>query len=248
MKRILLLISAVILGGTVLFAQSLKIYVSGHGSTIMNDSMITVFGSVGGTHTVYAYVKNTAGYSINAKAKYEDSTSLPNGQNSFCWGTQCYGANSAPMFVSPSGEGINSNRTDSTFSGDYYDNGFVGTELVRYVFFNSINSTDSSWILIKYIITSPAGIPQISSNNLHISAPYPNPTGGNVSFNYQLNGEEQASLVIYNTLGQSVQTMSLNNSSSRVNMNVAGLPSGIYICKIEAEGAEPVFQRLIVTH
>jgi len=246
MKRSLVILG-IFLSGMSAFAQNdMNIYVQGITHPV-NDSTIVLWGAVNTDHTQYAYVTNTSGSTIYIRAKYQVTTSVSGGENSFCWGPTCFGQTTAPEFESPAADTIHGNRTDSTFSGHYYDMGTPGTNAVRYVFLNKLNANDSSWVIVKYEI-SPTGIEQLSADALHMSAPSPNPAKNVASFNYHLNGVGKAVLGIYNTIGQNVQNIPVNSSNDRIELDITSLPSGIYICKLEAEGTTPVFQKMMVTH
>jgi hypothetical protein len=246
MKKITLFITAILLGCVSLSAQNLKIIRPG-GNHYINDSVIVVNGSLPTRdYNVGFYVINTSGFSIPVYARWWDSTVVPSSKNAMCWSGLCYPNYSFRSWQVPNAESITANDTATDFVG--YDSvGGAGTEIVRFVFANKNVPADSAWVYVKFII-APLGVDQISGDNMHISAPYPNPAGNNVSFNYNLNNITEAKLEVYNTIGQCMQTIPVSASNNRLNISVAGLPSGIYICKFSANGAEPVFQKMIVTH
>jgi hypothetical protein len=247
MKRILLTASAILLGTAFAFSQSLKIMTVG-GNHSLNDSTIIVNGSLPTLAFALSLdVKNTSAGSIITKVKRIDTIVAAHSSNSVCWGPSCYGVQTGYEWTTPASETVASGVKDTTFSSHYNDSNHAGTSLIRYTFYNINNPTDSSWVLVKYVI-APLGIPEVSVDNLHLSAAYPNPANSTVSFNYHMNGVQQAKFELYNALGQCVQTIPVNSSIDKLNVNVSTLPAGIYICKLEANGSQPVFQKLIVTH
>jgi|SRR6185312_2592486 len=248
MKKITLFITAILLGCASLSAQTMEVIRQGAGGNhSINDSIIVVNGNLPTQiFTIPFSVINKNAISTTLKVKRIDSVMPADWTNYFCWGL-CYTAQPAHEWVSPSSQTIPAGDTNTTFTADIDDSGFVGSAIFRYIFYNTGNPNDSTWVIVKFNI-GPLGIAQVNENALRISAPYPNPAGNNVSFNYNLNNIEQAKLEVYNTIGQCMQTLPVSASATKLNLNVGGLPSGIYICKFSANGAEPVFQKLIVTH
>lgn len=246
MKRILLLVSGIILAGSVFAQPNIEIIRVG-GITPINDSVIIVNGTVSQPLlTIPFYVINNNGVKSNIKVKRIDSVVVPHTSNYLCWGL-CYGANPATVWQCPATEAIPAGGTDSTFTSDYSDSAQPGTEIIRYIFFNAGNPNDSSWVIVKFNVT-PAGVAQINSNALHVSAPYPNPANTNVSFNYNMKGAQNATLEIYNSIGRCVQTLPVSSANGKLSLSVSDLPAGVYICKLGAAGYNPVYQRLIVAH
>jgi hypothetical protein len=242
MKKIILFSSAVLLSLMGYAQLGIKIIRVG-GTHTVNDSVIVVSGS-SELLTIPLHVVDTTNYSIGLKVRRIDSVAPAHTSNYFCWGL-CYGAQSAPVWVGPSPDTVHAHDTDKTFTADYNDSNHNGTAIFKYSFFDRFD--DSAWVIVKFNAT-PLGIGQIAENGLHFSAPYPNPAKSEVSFSYNLNGVKEASLDVYNTLGQSVRSLLVNNYTDRLNLDVSSLPAGIYICKLGAEGVNPVFQKLIVTH
>jgi len=246
MKKITLLIAGILLGASSLFAQSLEI-IWPYGNHSLNDSTIIVNGALPTLLYTEAFqVINVTGGTVNAKVKRIDEIVAAHSGNYLCWGN-CYNASTSPIFTSPIAETIGAHDTDQTFTADLNDTNNSGSSKFRYVFYNTANANDTASITIIFNV-SPLGVNSITDNVMHFSAPYPNPAGNNVSFTYTLNNIQQAEMEVYNTIGQCVETVPVNASSNKLNINVGGFPSGIYICKFSANGAEPVYQKLIVTH
>jgi hypothetical protein len=245
MKRILLLVSAIVLGCTTMFAQSIEI-IRPNGNHSINDSIIEVEAAYANSDlmSVPLWIINKSGSSINVKCKWEDSVRLAKTWNSVCW-VLCYGANVSSEWQAPSNPAIAPGDTNETFAGDFYDTAHTGCETIRYVFYNASNVNDSAWVLVRFCV-SPLSVPQIEGNTLHISAPYPNPSGSYTSFNYHITSD--AHLTIYNSIGQSLRDILLSPSANKTNLNVSDMPSGVYICRLSSAGAEPIFQKLIVAH
>jgi hypothetical protein len=77
---------------------------------------------------------------------------------------------------------------------------------------------------------------------------YPNPAYDMVVIEIPKNlilGEE-SSLDLVNTLGQVVRTEKISNSSLRVEMNVKGLPSGLYSCTLMKNDKPFIYKKIMV--
>lgn len=206
------------------------VYVNGMPSTQLSDKFFIYNGNAG-TVTTQTFCAPTVTYTHNCTY-------------SICVGTNCYapvGDSStflSPSFSVPTGKYSNMLFTD-------YNAYYAGVTTILCSVFDKNNPSDSAYIFVKFN-ASPSGIAQIQANNLHLSPLYPNPASGKVSFTYHTN--YNATLDIYNSLGQLVQTSPVNASQQSMSINVDGMPSGIYICQLHAPGAKSLYRRLIVSH
>jgi endoglucanase len=70
---------------------------------------------------------------------------------------------------------------------------------------------------------------------------YPNPATDNVTFGFDLTGTPAATnLVVYDATGRVVNTIngtSLKTGKNEVSLNVSNLPAGMYIVRLQGEGA-----------
>jgi hypothetical protein len=68
---------------------------------------------------------------------------------------------------------------------------------------------------------------------------YPNPFNPSTTLSFTLPHPSFVVLKIYNILGQEVRTLvheKKEEGAHRVQFNAAGLPSGVYVCRIESGG------------
>jgi hypothetical protein len=209
----------------------------------LNGKTITLYGDVSSQITASIYCVNKGKLTISTKIRRIQDTIVKGSSNTVCWGT-CYPPDTNKVYVTPTPLSIPKGDT-ALLQGDYTPNGFAGTSVITYIVFNTSITTDTAWVTVRFIAT-PAGIAQISANAIHLSAPYPNPADGYVNFSYHT--ATAARLTIFNSLGQWVEQLPAVSSKEKISINVAGLTSGIYICRLEVEGTDPVFQRLIISH
>jgi hypothetical protein len=247
MKKILL-ISLLAFGTfSMTFAQSLKIIKTGD-NNILNDSTLTIYGDTGTEMISTLWIINTTADSMKVDARRDSISWLVGSENEICWAGTCYSFSTS---ISPNTEDIGPGDTAklaSQFNGDYFPNSSTGTSTFRYSFYNPFSRADSSWVIVKYV-SVVTGIASLSGSAISISAPYPNPADNSASFNYKLaSSVSAANLKIFNLIGECIQTLPLNISKYKTTLNVQTIPSGIYICEIEADGCQPVYQKLVVSH
>lgn len=218
------------------------------GKIVNNDTVVVYGNATDVMHTSFNVI-NTGLDSASVYAR-RDSISLPIGDtdNYFCW-VLCYGTSTtvSPFTETLSKGGSAGDTSFPAFAGYYNPYGHLGAALIRYTFFSARIHADSSWVMVKYIAT-PTGIQNVSAVNNSFSA-YPNPASSFVSINYSLtSGIQSANLKIYNLLGECVQTLPLSSLKSKTSMNVQSIPSGIYVCEVTANGCQPIYQKLVVSH
>lgn len=215
------------------------------GATLKNGDTVTVTGLVGTQLADRFFIYDSA-FALSVKVLCIPTPDSTAGNSfSICVGTACYIAYPlggytflSPKFTVPAGK----KDTNALFTD--YNAKTAGTSIIMYSVRNTA-LTDSTWIYVKFM-ASPTGIPTIAANNLHVSALYPNPANSQVSLNYH--SDYEAQLSVYNSLGQMVKTSTMAASKGNMSINTSDMPSGIYICKVQAAGAEPAFRKLIVSH
>lgn len=225
---------------------------------IVNSDTVLVLGNTTDEMTVSFNVVNMGIDTITVDARRDsistptimDSSRVFRWDNTFCWGL-CYSYGET-FDVSDGGEllnrgGSSGDTSFSAFVGYYEARGSVGAAYIRYTFYAARNRSDSSWVMVKYDAT-PTGIQGISGMSSSFTA-YPNPASNSVNFTYTLSsGVQSANLKVYNLLGECVQTLPLSTLQSKTTLDVQSMPSGIYICEIQAQGCQPVCQKLVVSH
>jgi len=247
MKKILSIAIFCIAFSSLSFAQTpLKIVIAGDTAKINNDTVVVVGNDNTTLNSPSINVINTGIDSLNVYCR-RDSLSTPtpfNSDNYFCW-VLCYGNTTT---ISPYSELIDKDSASNpSFVGHYNPLGYAASAYIRYSFFLAKNHNDSAWVVVKYLSTA-TGIPSISGKAISFTA-YPNPAQNSVSLNYNIAASvSSANLKVYNLLGECIQTLPLNPAKNKAALNVQSIPSGVYVCAIEASGSEPAYQKLVVTH
>lgn len=82
------------------------------------------------------------------------------------------------------------------------------------------------------------------SNDVVEFSIYPNPTSENITVEY--NSNTSGSLIIYNLLGEQVQEISLEKNTTKKNISLTHIPSGIYFCVLRTADGKTAQQKLVV--
>ncbi len=86
-------------------------------------------------------------------------------------------------------------------------------------------------------------------NAIEFTDVFPNPANTNANISFNLKTANEVQLVIYNVLGESLQTQTINaiSGKNQATLNVENLPAGIYTIQLHT-GSETTNQQLVVTH
>lgn len=110
--------------------------------------------------------------------------------------------------------------------------------------------------LISWDIDLSSGAREYAAGTEELNAPlsdvgaYPNPASNNASFTFHLNEDSNASLKIYNALGELIEevaTGKFTKGDHQVNWSVESVPAGIYYYSFESAG-QHLMKKLVVTH
>lgn len=71
----------------------------------------------------------------------------------------------------------------------------------------------------------------VKENTLSLSQAYPNPASSQVHFDFKANGNADIQVVVYNLLGQEVNSQAVNGAQGRIDITVDQLQAGIYFCR-----------------
>ena len=77
---------------------------------------------------------------------------------------------------------------------------------------------------------------------------YPNPAKASVTFEYTLLSREEASLHLFNTMGQLVTEIPLSSHAGQMEWDVSGLAEGIYWYQLWVGGKSGPAGKLAVQH
>lgn len=132
------------------------------GNQINNDTLFieaadTIYEMVG-----YVHVTNTTGQLVNVSCKKEIVSEVSGSANYFCWAGNCFPPST---YISTGAEPIQAGGTSEEFSGHYQSAGFIGTTVIRYVFFVS-HPDLSDTVYVSYTAFHPVEEKLIITDNL----------------------------------------------------------------------------------
>lgn len=243
MKKLILLISAVILNSFGLFSQSsLQVTNVSNGNSVITNGMI-IYRNVSalGMDQLDINIQNTSSATkIYRMRMFHDIRNIvaPGDSSNpyFCFGGQCYTPN---VFTSPKTETITPNG-DATTNGHpisiHYDEATVaGASSIRYRIFEISNpSSDQMEFTVKY--NDPAAsVKSYSSLISFVSEVYPNPSNNKAFINVNSTVDSNSSLVtVTNALGSIVYSkhIDLSIGKNTIPLEIESLSSGMYFATI----------------
>lgn len=190
-------------------------------------------------------VKNISANSIVTRCTRNVISAVAGSENSFCWGSGCYGVstNTSPLLQSPT---IAPSTAENTFVGDYKPHLNAGSTTIKYLFYDNANGTDSVSVTVVYSIAT--GINEPSKVSGTISAAYPNPSNSFVSIKYDMNEfSQKGKIVLYDMLGKAVKIMELTDKQGVSKINVSDLNSGIYFYTFSIDDKAIATKKLVVS-
>lgn len=153
-------------------------------------------------------LKNNANNKVNIGAKKIELQTFGNDiQHTFCYAGQCY---NTTTFISPFTVALNKNETDSTFLAHFLFENTThkrGIYEVRYVFYDTLNPSDSVFVHVKYNSVAPkSGLVYNADNDKYII---------NQHQLCLVNRENKAIKIhLYNMIGKEVYTTILHQNNN----------------------------------
>lgn len=179
------------------------------------------------------YVRNNSNNDLTVRVRRYVTTVLAGTENYFCWGATCYPPNTSVSNSPLDSVVIPAQGVNKTFKG-YIDPQFmVGTEVIKYCFFNKNQDTDSTCFTVTY----NTGVNSIDEETaVKVSNPFPNPSSEFVNFTYSINNLNKASLKVYNMLGALVKTVNITDNTGKLAVNTSDLRAGLYLYDLQVNG------------
>ena len=186
-------------------------------------------------------VTNISNASKDVKVKRRVISVVSGSTNYFCW-TICYGPS---QNQSPTAETIAPNTTNSKFHGYCDAYGAGGTSTIMYIFFDSNNPTDSSYVTINYVDGKFTGLAGISGKG-NVSAIYPNPAKDFARIKVDGYENQQIKAEVYNVLGSKVYVAEMDRNKNYIQLNLTSLPPGVYFYNVTANDKTVTSRKLVI--
>ncbi len=193
-------------------------------------------------------VKNIANKGINVvcqKTYLSSPSALPNWAGaSYCFAGNCYSSSStSPSSTALLGAGQSfsyANNDLDAFSGYYDPASTAGVTTVEYCFYDEINPSDNTCVIITYDVSSTSSLNEI---NKMMSDFYPNPAQEMVYVDYYLN--KPAELIVMDILGNKVNEMNLSARATQ-KLDVSDFAKGIYFGNLIVNNETVTIKKIIV--
>ncbi len=210
-------------------------------------SVVTADTEVGIDHTGWEVeshieVRNDAGASKDILVKRVILSEVNGSVNYFCW-TNCYlpATDQAPdndAYTMQAGETVN------IFTGYYRPQDNAGSTVIRYVFFDKNNPSDSTYHDVTY---KGYGLDFQEDEDPIVHEPYPNPANDETIFEFELpNSYGRYTLSVYDMLGNQVKYETLDTDLGKLTLFVGDLSPGVYFYSINDNGSPMMTKKLIV--
>ena len=192
-------------------------------------------------------VHNLTDAPIDVMIRREVVQNVEGTQNSFCWGT-CY---SPFVDVSTRPQSLEAGAVtvpgllsfhQAIASADDPNVFITGTSISKYYAYPANNEDDQVCIEVWFAY----GAESINENEVVLGHAYPNPASSVVRFDYELPSVANASVSVYNLLGQEVLKQDLTSLQGQAVLSVADLTEGIYFCNLKVDGRTMKTEKFIV--
>lgn len=165
---------------------------------------------------------------------------IPEGGSAFfCWGN-CFSPSVSVSNAEPMPAGSVSGVGALSFH--YLPANLTDIAFIKYYAYDVRHDNERVSVVIAY--NTAEGVAEKPAGNL--SHAYPNPASTIVRFNYELTTTDNASLKVYNLLGQEVMNQQLSCQQGYVSISVASLNEGIYFCNLIVNGQAMKTEKFIV--
>jgi hypothetical protein len=238
-KSILIFCTAL---STLAYSQT-SILVSNYGTSLAlaPNATINVSTTAGVTAKVDLDIKNTSGSTKSYLAKRYNVILNTGASAYFCFAGGCYGDQTA---LSPNSLTLTAGQSASNVSGTFniltadLDEGPVaGNSIVKYTFFNESIPSDSVQVSIVYNPAPPVGLKE-TTKSISSFEIFPNPAKEMASLKVNSLVSSQASVFIYNALGNVVyhKEVLMNEGKNKIDLSVEDLSPGIYFACLKSGG------------
>lgn len=118
---------------------------------------------------------------------------------------------------------------------------------------NVSGGTNVSNMTLKYYIINIApavGVQELGKDRMTLSQNFPNPASATTDIKFYVEGEDNATVTVYNALGSVVsqQTLKTVVGENKVTINSAELPGGTYIYSLKYKGAVATKRMIVLNH
>lgn len=243
MKKILLLLTAIIISLAAVYSQSLTLS-DVDGNTIENGSTIVFGGTTGEIIEGHIHITNTTGNDMDITVTKVEEELVDGSNNTFCVGINCY----PPSTYVSNSFTIEAGDTNDSFYGEYSANGNEGNSTITYIFKPTASPNDSVFATAEYQ-APPEGINEMFLDKNLLSKAYPNPSNNYAKIDYSFDNEPRNfQVVFFNVLGKEIYKEQVINRSGTLEINTQDWHNGIYYYMLLAGNEKFSAKKMIVKH
>ena len=230
MKKIITLFAIVLALGV--SAQSLELI--SYDDTVYYDASIASLDV-----PAHIEIRNISSVTQKVKVRRNGPFDALCSTNYFCW-DYCYlptdGESSGYLTLIP-------NVPNTAFSGHILGAG-GGTEgccEISYTFYNQDDVNDSLRVVVQFCGTNSISIDENSYSDFNV---FPNPASNFVNVEYR--GEKDGNFQLFNVVGQTVFSQTLNAGEQKTSIDVSSFNSGVYFYTLQIDGKVQETKKLII--
>lgn len=193
-------------------------------------------------------VRNISEETLSWRCRREIVSNVAGATNYFCWGV-CFMENTD---VSPAGiaVSIDGGEINNSFYAHYKPNNNVGMSTIRYCFFNLDDNTEELCYTVNFCVDAEClvGVEE-AQQTVSAASVRPNPVSDFGAISYNINQAfTQASLTIFNSMGQMVKQENLQMQNGLVLFDAQEFANGVYYYSVTVDGKSSEMQKLVVQH
>lgn len=195
-----------------------------------------------GEFVQHIQLRNLTSSDLNVIVEKEVIDDLEGTMNFFCWGA-CFGPD---VYVSPNPVMVEANAVTGEEELSFhvlYTEDLFGKVKMRYSAYDERNPSERVTIIVLFN-KSGAGVQEIAA--ARFGQAYPNPASSVVNFDYNIKAGDNASVSVYNLLGQEVLSQPVNSLHNRLSISVSDLNDGIYFCNLFVNGCAVKTEKFVI--
>ncbi|UII34913.1 T9SS type A sorting domain-containing protein [Fulvivirga ulvae] len=209
------------------------------------DQSGTLKGSIGDVIKVPIKIKNNSNRPIQIIVKRLEQVIGTSQSSYFCWGSECYAAETNQM---PLSKKLEPGETSSKFKTVLETGLVAGFSTVKYLIYDRDNPSDAVEYEVTYTVEDLNNKKAIfSSDEVHINDVYPNPVVDFAIIDYNLLHEDtHAKIVIHNVLGSIIGEHELAYLETKLKINTEEFNPGVYFYTLYIDNDGVMTRKLVV--
>lgn len=232
MKRVLTL---ALLISCISFAQAQTLTVSYNDAAVADGDTLTLTASSNDEIQFRPSFHNSWSSNLICRVQGERLNTTTVELWSICTGLLCVSGMQSAPFAIAAGSTYDDIHIDFMVPSD------ASMGLFKISVYDTLNTNTRAYFYVK--VFPHVGIAE-TEQSVSLNA-YPNPAAGQVRVDYSAN-DGNGKLVVYNLAGVCVREMALGEGQGSVNIDLAGLPSGVYMYGIKNGQYSSAMKKLVV--